>query len=117
MKRSFINRHRLGIVVLTLALFAWTPAARAQDSATVSITLKDHRFQPAEPHAPANKPITIIVKNLGSAPAEFESNMLRVEKVVAPGGTISLQIRPLAPGRYRFFDDFHQETQGYLVVQ
>jgi plastocyanin len=93
------------------------PAALAEDSVTVQISLKDHRFQPAEPHAPAGKPITIIVKNLDSAPAEFESNMLRVEKVVTGGGTITLRIRPLDPGRYRFFDDFHPETQGYLVVQ
>lgn len=117
MKQTPLNRYGLGIAALTLALFVSMPAAQAQDSATVTITLKDHRFQPSEPRAPANKPITIIVKNLDSAPAEFESNMLRVEKVVTPGGTISLQIRPLAPGRYRFFDDFHQETQGYLVVQ
>jgi hypothetical protein len=117
MKQSPIHKYGLGIAALTLALFVSMPAARAQESATVSITLKDNRFQPAEPHAPANKPITIIVKNLDTTPAEFESNMLRVEKVIAPGGTVSLQIRPLAPGRYRFFDDFHQETQGFLVVQ
>ena len=83
----------------------------------MQITLKDHRFQPVEPHAPAGKPITIIVKNLDPAPAEFESNMLRVEKVVTGGSTITIRVRPLDPGRYRFFDDFHQETQGYLVVQ
>ena len=26
-------------------------------------------------------------------------------------------IASLAPGRYEFFDDFHQETRGVLVVQ
>ena len=51
----------------------------------MTITLKDNRFQPAEPHAPAGKAITIVVKNLDPAPAEFESNMLRVEKVVDRG--------------------------------
>ena len=117
MKQSPIKKHSLGIAALTLALFALIPAGRAEDSVTVQITLKDHRFQPAELHAPAGKPITIIVKNLDPAPAEFESNMLRVEKVVTGGGTISIRVRPLEPGRYRFFDDFHQETQGYLIVQ
>ena len=117
MKQSSIIKYGIGIPVLTLALFLTSPAARAEDSVTVNISLKDHRFQPAEPHAPAGKPITIIVKNLDSAPAEFESNMLRVEKAVTGGGTITLRIRPLEPGRYRFFDDFHPETQGYLVVQ
>jgi plastocyanin len=105
----------LAFAVLVFAGIA--PMARAEDSATVSITLKDNRFEPAEPHAPAGKAITIVVKNLNSVPAEFESNMLRVEKVVTPGGTITMKIRPLQPGRYRFFNDFHPETVGYLVVQ
>lgn len=118
MKQSSINiKSGLAIAALMVAFFASTMPAGAEDSVTVNISLKDHRFQPAELHAPANKPIMIIVKNLDPAPAEFESNMLRVEKVVTGGGTITLRIRPLEPGRYRFFDDFHQETQGYLVVQ
>jgi hypothetical protein len=27
-----------------------------------------------------------------------------------------VRIRPLEPGRYGFFDDFHRATQGVLVV-
>jgi plastocyanin len=117
MTRHFIFRFALSLATLTLASFAALPGARAEDAVTVNISIKDNRFAPAELHAPAGKPIVIVVKNLDSAPAEFESNMLRVEKVVTGGGTITLRIRPLEPGRYRFFDDFHQETQGYLVVK
>ena len=84
--------------------------AVADDSARVSVTLKDHKFSPAEPTAPAGKPIIIDVSNLDSTPSEFESKTLRVEKVVPGGGKISVQIRPLAPGRYRFFDDYHEDT-------
>jgi hypothetical protein len=112
-----IKKLGLGVAALMLALFLVVPEARAQDAVTVNITLKDHRFQPADSRAPAGKPINIVLKNLDSSPAEFESNMLRVEKVVIGGGTIIMRIRPLEPGRYRFFDDLHQETQGYLVVQ
>ena len=117
MKQVSIGRHALAFVALTLGLLLAVPAARAEDAVTVNISMQGHRFQPTELHAPAGKPITIIVKNLDPAPAEFESNMLRVEKVVTGGGTITLRIRPLEPGRYRFFDDFHPETQGYLVVK
>ena len=105
------------MAALAVALFAMQPSARAEDAVSVQITLKDHKFSPAEPHAPAGKLIVITLKNLDAAPAEFESNMLRVEKVVTGGGTITMRIRALEPGRYRFFDDFHPETQGYLVVQ
>jgi heme/copper-type cytochrome/quinol oxidase subunit 2 len=110
--------------ILTLAVTAGLACATiampalAQDAATVKLTLKDHKFQPAEPRVPANKPITIIVTNLDGTPSEFESKTLRVEKVVAAGSTITLQVRALAPGRYRFFDDYHEDTtEGFLVVQ
>jgi plastocyanin len=105
----------LAIAVASTALAA--PAA-AQDAATVRLSLKDHKFQPAEARAPAGKPITIEIRNLDPTPAEFESKTLRVEKVVAGGGVITVQIRPLAAGRYRFFDDYHEDTtEGFLVVQ
>lgn len=86
-------------------------------AAALAITVKDHRFEPAELRAPANRPISIRVKNADSAPIEFESVSLRVEKVIAPGISGTVNVRPLAPGRYEFFDDFHQQTRGTLVVQ
>ena len=117
MNQVSICRHGLKIAALALGLLLGTVAAGAEDAVTVNISIKGNHFQPAELHAPAGKPITIILKNLDPAPAEFESNMLRVEKVVTGGGTITIRIRPLAPGRYRFFDDFHPAAEGYLVVK
>jgi hypothetical protein len=105
-------------LLATVAPVAWAPIAWAEDTATVRLSLKDHRFQPAEARAPAGKPITIEIRNLDATPAEFESKTLRVEKVVTGGGTITVQIRPLAAGRYRFFDDYHEDTtEGFLIVQ
>jgi hypothetical protein len=90
---------------------------RAQDRATISIAVKDHRFAPAEIRAAANKPLAIEVKNLDSTPMEFESVSLRVEKVIASGAVGTVNIRPLVPGRYEFFDDFHPNTRGALTIQ
>jgi hypothetical protein len=95
---------------------ACLPAA-AQQAASVSISVKNHRFQPAEIHAPAKVPIELRVKNLDPTPMEFESVSLRVEKVVTGNGEGIIRLRPLEPGRYNFFDDFHQETTGVLVVR
>jgi len=89
----------------------------AQEAAAIVISVKDHKFDPAQPHAPANKPLAIRVKNLDSGPMEFESSALRVEKVIAANGEGVVNVRALAPGRYEFFDDFHQQTRGFLVVQ
>ncbi|MFI4995838.1 MAG: cupredoxin domain-containing protein [Hyphomicrobiales bacterium] len=115
------NRRRVTLLValgLLLGLSAVAPGASAQEATTVKLTIKDHKFQPAEPHAPAGKSITLQVTNLDTTPAEFESKTLRVEKVVAGNSTITIQVRALAAGRYRFFDDYHEDTtEGFLVVQ
>jgi len=110
----------LQIVFLGLALsLAGAPGAAFADDAThIQLSIKGHRFDPAEPTAPAGKPLVIEVTNADPTPAEFESKALRVEKVVAGGGAITVRVRPLTPGRYRFFDDYHEATTvGFLVVQ
>jgi hypothetical protein len=108
----------VGALALAALTISAAPNACADDSALVRVALKDHRFVPAEPTAPAGKPITIEVTNQDSTPSEFESKTLRVEKVVQGGGKITIQVRALTPGRYRFFDDYHEDTtEGFLVVQ
>ena len=103
---------------LSLTLAGGAPLAFGDESASVSVTLKDHRFSPAEPTVAAGKPIVIEVTNLDPTPSEFESKTLRVEKVVPGGGKMSVQVRPLSPGRYRFFDDYHEDTtEGFLIVK
>ena len=103
---------------LALSVAAQSLGAEAQDTTKLSLTLKDHKFSPAEPTAPASKPIVIELENQDKTPAEFESKALRVEKIVPGGGKITLQVRALPPGRYRFFDDYHESTtEGFLVTQ
>jgi len=72
----------------------------------VRLSIKDHRFQPTEPRAPAGKPITIEIRNLDPTPAEFESKNLARRESGRRRRAITVQIRPLAAGRYRFFDDY-----------
>ena len=110
--RTYFAFTLLGIAVL----FASEPA-KAQQSSSVAISVKDHRFQPSQISAPANRPISIKVKNLDTAPMEFESVSLRVEKVVTGNGTGVIRLRPLEPGSYKFFDDFNQSANGVLVVR
>ena len=105
-----------GFAALASLFVMHAEAARADDPVTITITIKDRKFDPAEVHAPAGKPIALSVKNLDSIAAEFESEALHVEKVVPPSREAVVRIRPLEPGRYSFFDDFHRATQGVLVV-
>jgi heme/copper-type cytochrome/quinol oxidase subunit 2 len=117
MNQRSIEYCVFGLAAMALAFSVTVPVARAEDPVKIDITLKDFKFDPAEPHAPAGKPIVITLKNLNTVPAEFESKPLRVEKVVVTGGTITMLIRPQEKGRYRFFDDFHRETEGFLIVE
>ena len=90
----------------------------AQEAVTLQIAIKNHRFQPSELKAPANRPITLAVRNLDPTPEEFESRTLRVEKIVAGNSEITIQLRPLSPGRYRFYGDFNQATaQGAITAE
>jgi plastocyanin len=100
-----------------LAVTAGGAPTLADDTVQLSITLKDHLFDPAELHAPPGKTIAIHVKNLNNIVSEFESGDLHFEKIVPVGGEGVVYVRPQQPGRYNFFDDFHHETQGVLVVQ
>ncbi len=108
------ERTIAAVLVAGVVIVAAGVAARAEG---VAISVKGHHFQPAEVQAPANKPLALRVKNLDAVPMEFESVSLRVEKVIAPGSEGIVNVRALAPGRYEFFDDFHQETRGVLVVK
>ena len=107
---------RIALPLLLLAGLIAAPAS-AQTSVNLTVTVKDHKFQPAELAAPANVPIVLRVKNLDVKPMEFESVTLRVEKVITPNSEGIIRIRPLAPGRYNFFDDFNPDTTGVLVVK
>ena len=119
MKYGALTRSGSTLVAGALAaamLVAAAGTARAEDTAQIAITIKDHKFDPPEVHAPAGRPIAFRVKNLGSIAAEFESDALHVEKVIAPGAEAVVRVRPQQAGRYTFFDDFHRETQGLLIV-
>jgi len=109
------KRNRL--IAGALLAIAFTPLATAAQEHSLSISVKNHQFQPAQISAPANVPIVLTVKNLDPTPMEFESVSLRVEKVITGGGTGTVRLRPLSAGSYKFFDDFHQQTNGVLVVR
>ena len=107
----------MNLKCLIIAIFVPLVVPAAAQQASVRLTIKDHKFSPTQPRASANQPLTIVVRNLDSTAAEFESKTLRVEKVVAPGAEVTMQVRPLNPGRYRFFDDFNMAAEGELVVE
>jgi|SRR6478735_28604 len=110
------NTAKIVFVSVFLAAAAFFPA-NAQQSASVAVSVKNHSFHPAQIHAPANVPVDLRVKNLDSTAMEFESDTLHVEKVVNGNSEVVIRLKPLAPGRYEFYDDYHQDSTGVLMVR
>ena len=104
------------ILAAFIAGVGLSSAAMAQDSFTLSI--KDHKFDPAELHIPADKAATLVVKNLDATPEEFESKPLRIEKIVPANSEASFTLRPFKAGRYKFFGEFHEDSaKGEIVAE
>ncbi len=110
-------KHNVVHYLAVMAVATACAVAPAKAAEPVTLTLKDHEFAPAEVHAPANERFRIEITNQDATPAEFESTDLRAEKIVVPGGKITVMAGPLKPGIYAFFDDYHPDTaKGTLVV-
>ena len=103
----------LYIVLLTLG---GACSARA-DEGDIVITIKGGKFIPSEVPVPANKKVKLIIRNQDAATSEFESSSFHREKIVLSGDEISVVVGPLDAGNYEFFDDFHPEDRGHLVVK
>ena len=105
------------MVVLAMTFMALALIARADDGRMIELSVKNHKFEPAEPKAMAGSAIVMKIKNLDAAPIEFESLALEFEVVVRSNAELLVKVKPQKPGRYLFFDDLHQEAKGTLVVE
>jgi len=101
---------------LSLCLLLGLPGAHGEEPASIEVTIKDHRFTPAELRVKAGKPAFLVVTNLDSTPEEFESRQLAIEKVIAPGAKARIRVRPLAPGRYGFIGEFHKDMARGAIL-
>ena len=106
-------RTLLALTTIAVAL-SFAPAGAKADDYT--LTIKDHKFSPAEIKVPANKRVKLIVVNDDITPEEFESKEMKVEKVVPGKSKAVVRIGPLKPGRYPFVGEFHEDSAKGTVV-
>jgi ribosomal protein L22 len=104
--------------IVLVALFVLVSTTAMADDNAVSLSLKDHKFTPAEIHVKANTPTTVTLSNNDDETEEFDSTSLKIEKVVTGHSTGVFRWRPLAPGRYPFMGEFHSDTaQGIVIAE
>lgn len=95
-----------------------TIAEAASEPDIFVLTIRDHRFEPAELVIPSGKKVRLQVVNADPTPEEFESHELNREKVIPGNSTGIVYVGPLDEGTYPFFGDFNPGTaQGRLVVK
>jgi hypothetical protein len=119
-KPGYFRRAGIGMASVVLAWAGWLaplPEARAADMPVYTLTFKaDGTFEPARLEVPAGR-FKIVLVNESTEAVEFESLPLRKEKVLGPGVTSFVVLSLSRPGEYPFFDDFHPQVKGTLVVQ
>jgi plastocyanin len=110
-------RTTIAAMAAGLPMAAAVASGALAGTPTVTLTLKDHRFDPAAFNVPVGQKVRIVLINKDAAAEEFDSHDLRVEEVVTPMGQISFDIGPLKPGAYSFMGEFHAATaQGKVTA-
>lgn len=99
-----------------LMALASAPPSYAEE-ASYALTIADGKFQPESLEVKAGKGFKLTITNAQKRPAEFESHQLKREKVIPPGATAIVNVGPLQPGTYKFFDDFNPSTKGEIVAK
>ena len=106
-------RTLLALAAVAVALSFAPAGAKAQD---YTLTIKNHRFTPSEIKVPANKRVKLTVINDDATPEEFDSDALKVEKVLAGKTKGMVRIGPLKPGKYPFVGEYHEDTAKGVVI-
>jgi len=109
--------HRLATALALAILGAMHSApGAAQPLPTFEVVARDGRLIPPRLEVPSGSRIKLVIKNEGKSPIEFENLAMRVEKVLAPGGTSFVVLPRLKPGEYEFIDEFHMDTGKMWVI-
>jgi hypothetical protein len=116
MPAPFPGARRSACLAIAMLGFCSLGAAAAEEPLTIEVTLKDHRFTPAEIHVVTGKPTVLHVKNQDATAEEFESSALKIEKVIAAHSSGVVRLRALPPGRYPFVGEFHEDVAKGVII-
>ncbi len=95
---------------------ALSPALAFAADNEITLTIKDHKFSPAEVRVPVGKKVKLIIDNQDASPEEFESHELNREKIIPAKSKGVVYIGPLKAGKYPFVGEFNQATARGVVI-
>jgi|SRR5215831_20859194 len=106
---------RLAAALLASAAFAALPALAADEPA-LELTIENHKFTPERLEVPAGRKVKLLVENKDATAEEFDSDDLRIEKVISGNAKGTIWIGPLKAGEYKFIGEYHDKTAHGVVV-
>jgi plastocyanin len=81
-----------------------------------ALSIENHRFAPDRIEVPAGKKVKFRVENKDATPEEFESESLKIEKVIPGKSKATIFIGPLKAGEYKFVGEFNEKTAKGVIV-
>jgi hypothetical protein len=94
------------------AALACVPAAgrAVEPLREAAVTVQNQRYSPDEIRVKAGAPFILVVTNKDRVSTRFESQSLKIEKVLPAGQTVRIRMPALQPGTYPF-------TRGRIVAE
>jgi plastocyanin len=96
------------------ATTASSAPSNAGGAVTLSLATKDFMFVPTTLSAPAGKPVTVNIKNEGTAEHNFSITSLKVNKDLKPGESAVVTFTPPQPGTLQFFCEYHKTSNNMV---
>ncbi|HEX3096801.1 MAG TPA: cupredoxin domain-containing protein [Usitatibacter sp.] len=82
----------------------------------LSMVIEGHKFTPDRIEVPAGRKVKLTVENRDATAEEFDSDDLRIEKVIPGKGKGIVWVGPLKAGEYKFIGEYNEKTARGVVV-
>jgi plastocyanin len=113
-----VQKFLVAAVLLLGMTLSGAVVVKAEEAVSFTVVIKDHRFTPEEVVVPVDKAFSLVVINQDATPEEFESRVLKREKIVKGNSQITLKMPALKAGEYPFVGEFHEATaKGKIVAR
>ena len=80
------------------------------------LAIENHKFSPDRIEVPVGKKVKLLVENKDATPEEFESEALKIEKVIPGKSSATIFVGPLKAGEYKFVGEFNEKTAKGVIV-
>lgn len=101
---------------ITVLLASTAVAAFAAGEPEFKLAIEAHKFTPERIEVPAGQKVKLLVENKDATPEEFESETLKIEKVIPGKSKATIFVGPLKAGEYKFVGEYNEKTAKGVIV-